>query len=48
VVALLIDLISMSNQSHDKCKMFCKNVLRTMPFKMQSFYYYLIFIRMSQ
>ena len=32
----------MSNQSHDKWKTFCKNVLRTMPFKMQPFYYYLI------
>jgi hypothetical protein len=32
----------MSNQSHDQWKTFCKNVLRTMPFKMQPFYYYLI------
>jgi hypothetical protein len=39
---LLIDLVSMSNQSHDKWKMFCKNVPRTMPFKMQAFYYLIL------
>jgi hypothetical protein len=42
VVTLLIDLILMCNQPHDKWKTFCKNVLRTMPFKMQAFYYLIL------